>query len=99
LKLVTAVVLSTASFDHFANIVLESAVERIVVQDCYADIPFGILVVRGENVMLLGELDPAKEAQLGLTLKLVTEPEIRRSLAAQSEDNVGTFEWPLVDDF
>jgi U6 snRNA-associated Sm-like protein LSm1 len=99
LKLVTAVVLSTASFDHFANVVLESAVERIVVQDCYADVPFGILVVRGENVMLLGELDPAKEAQLGSTLKLVTEPEIRRALAAQIEDNVGTFEWPLVDDF
>jgi U6 snRNA-associated Sm-like protein LSm1 len=73
--------------------------ERIVVQDCYADVPFGIFVVRGENVMLLGEVDPTKETQLSATLKLVTEPEIRRALVAQKEDNVGTFEWPLVDDF
>ena len=44
------------SFDQFANIVLESAVERIIVGTSYADVPLGLYVIRGENVVLLGEV-------------------------------------------
>jgi U6 snRNA-associated Sm-like protein LSm1 len=95
---------SLASYDQFANLVLDGAVERIVVQNCYADVPFGIFVVRGENVMLLGEVDATKEAHLSSTLNLVTEAEIRRSLAAQKEDSDSfrrgeRFEWPIPDEF
>lgn len=39
-----------------ANIVLENAVERIYVKEVYADIPRGVFLVRGENVLLLGEI-------------------------------------------
>ncbi len=39
-----------------ANLVFQDTVERIFIQDIYADIPRGIFIVRGENVLLLGEI-------------------------------------------
>lgn len=39
-----------------ANLVLQDAVERIFVQNLYADIPKGVYLVRGENVLVLGEI-------------------------------------------
>lgn len=39
-----------------ANLVLQDTVERIYVQNLYADINRGIFLVRGENVLLLGEI-------------------------------------------
>ncbi|KAL8805349.1 MAG: hypothetical protein Q9182_002023 [Xanthomendoza sp. 2 TL-2023] len=39
-----------------ANLVLQDTIERIFVEDVYADVPRGIFLVRGENVLLLGEI-------------------------------------------
>lgn len=39
-----------------ANLVLAEAFERIVVGDQYGDIPLGLYVIRGENVVLLGQI-------------------------------------------
>jgi len=39
-----------------ANLVLQDTIERIYVEDRYGDIPRGIYIVRGENVVLLGEV-------------------------------------------
>lgn len=39
-----------------ANLVLHRTIERIHVGKKYGDIPRGIFVVRGENVVLLGEI-------------------------------------------
>lgn len=39
-----------------ANLVLESTVERIVVKDLFADLPLGLYIVRGENVLLMAEI-------------------------------------------
>ena len=44
------------SFDQFANVVLEEAVERIIYEKQFADVPLGLYVIRGENVVLLGEM-------------------------------------------
>lgn len=41
---------------HVANAVLEGACERVIVGDLYCDIPLGLYVIRGENVVLIGEL-------------------------------------------
>lgn len=49
------------SFDQFANLVLESAIERIIVENKYAEVSLGLYVVRGENVVLLGQVDDAKD--------------------------------------
>ena len=52
------------SFDQFANLVLEAAVERVVVGQQFAETPLGLYVVRGENVVLLGEIDEHRWATL-----------------------------------
>jgi small nuclear ribonucleoprotein (snRNP)-like protein len=44
------------SFDQFANIVLEQTVERIFVGNKYGEKPLGIFLIRGENVVILGEV-------------------------------------------
>ena len=49
------------SFDQFANIVLENACERIIVGTSFSDIPLGLYIVRGENVVLMGDIDETIE--------------------------------------
>ncbi|KAL8883974.1 MAG: hypothetical protein Q9215_007880 [Flavoplaca cf. flavocitrina] len=39
-----------------ANLVLQDTIERIFIEDIYVDVPRGIFLVRGENVLLLGEI-------------------------------------------
>ena len=36
--------------------VLEGALERIIVGDLFCDLPLGLYIIRGENVVLIGEL-------------------------------------------
>jgi len=45
------------SYDQFANLVLEDTVERIFHGSTYANTRIGVLLIRGENVVLLGEID------------------------------------------
>ncbi|CAJ2511818.1 Uu.00g074430.m01.CDS01 [Anthostomella pinea] len=62
------------SWDQFANLVLQSTVERIYAttsdpkdpepKGIYADKLHGIFLVRGENVLLLGEIDLDKDDDL-----------------------------------
>ncbi|XP_016182567.2 sm-like protein LSM1A [Arachis ipaensis] len=65
------------SFDQFANVVLEGACERLIVGDLYCDVPLGLYVIRGENVVLIGELDLGKE-ELPQHMTCVSEAEIRK---------------------
>lgn len=44
------------SVDQFANLVLHQTIERIHVGNEYGDIPRGVFIIRGENVVLLGEI-------------------------------------------
>ncbi|KAK9378481.1 uncharacterized protein V2V93DRAFT_375774 [Kockiozyma suomiensis] len=43
------------SFDQYANLVLQDTVERIVVGSLYNDQPRGVYIIRGENVVLVGQ--------------------------------------------
>lgn len=72
------------SFDQFANAVLEGASERIIVGDLYCDIPLGLYVIRGENVVLIGELDLDKE-ELPAHMNLVSVAEIKRAQKAERD--------------
>lgn len=45
------------SLDQFANLLLTQTVERIHVKDKYGDIERGVFLIRGENVVLCGEVD------------------------------------------
>ncbi|KAJ5780224.1 hypothetical protein N7457_005384 [Penicillium paradoxum] len=49
------------SWDQFANLVFQDTVERIYAGQMYADVSRGIFIVRGENVLLLGEVDLDRE--------------------------------------
>ncbi len=57
------------TIDQFANLVLHDTLERIHVDQCYGDIPRGIFLIRGENVVLAGEIDESRP----ITLKKVRE--------------------------
>ncbi|TYI22287.1 sm-like protein LSM1B isoform X4 [Gossypium hirsutum] len=72
------------SFDQFANVVLEGACERVIVGDLYCDIPLGLYVIRGENVVIIGELDLEKE-ELPSRMNPVSEDEIKRAQKAERE--------------
>lgn len=54
------------SVDQFANLVLHRTIERIHVGNEYGDIQRGVFIIRGENVVLLGEIDREKENNLPL---------------------------------
>ncbi|CAH1119291.1 unnamed protein product [Phaedon cochleariae] len=69
------------SVDQFANLVLHQTIERIHVGKEYGDIPRGVFIVRGENVVLLGEIDSSKESELPLT-----EVSVDDILAAQRRE-------------
>ncbi|KAL6757641.1 hypothetical protein V8C86DRAFT_2615734 [Haematococcus lacustris] len=73
------------SFDAFANLVVESCVERIIVGEQYGDIPLGTQLIRGENVVLLGEVDPLREVPDNLVK--VSAADIRQALRAERELN------------
>uniref|UniRef100_UPI00398EFC1B U6 snRNA-associated Sm-like protein LSm1 n=1 Tax=Pristiophorus japonicus TaxID=55135 RepID=UPI00398EFC1B len=72
------------SVDQFANLVLHRTVERIHVGRKYGDIPRGIFVVRGENVVLLGEIDLERETDT--PLQKVSIEEILEAQRVQQHD-------------
>ncbi|KAI0932249.1 hypothetical protein AcW1_000577 [Taiwanofungus camphoratus] len=49
-----------------ANLVLEDTVERIYYQDLFAEAWRGLFLIRGENVVLLGEVDLDQEDEVPL---------------------------------
>ncbi|KAL4918173.1 hypothetical protein BDW62DRAFT_181977 [Aspergillus aurantiobrunneus] len=49
------------TWDQFANLVLQETIERMYAGNLYTDINRGVFLVRGENVLLLGEIDLDKE--------------------------------------
>ncbi|GMY23506.1 sm-like protein LSM1B [Fagus crenata] len=73
------------SFDQFANAVLQGAYERIIVGNLYCDMRLGLYVVRGENILLTGELDLESEEVLPQHMTRVSEPEIKRAQKAEKE--------------
>eukprot|EP00245_Coleochaete_scutata_P004752 TRINITY_DN17687_c0_g1_i1.p1 TRINITY_DN17687_c0_g1~~TRINITY_DN17687_c0_g1_i1.p1 ORF type:complete len:130 (-),score=25.50 TRINITY_DN17687_c0_g1_i1:841-1230(-) len=72
------------SFDQFANVVIEAAVERIIVGDQFCDLPLGLYVIRGENVVLIGEIDPSRQ-DLPPHMRQVTPAEIRQAQKAEKD--------------
>ncbi|KAM7463222.1 hypothetical protein LguiA_031343 [Lonicera macranthoides] len=53
--------------------------ERVIVGDIYCDLPLGLYVIRGENVVLIAELDLEKE-ELPPHMTRVSPAEIKRVL-------------------
>lgn len=54
------------TFDQFGNLMLERSFQRIIVNTYYADVYQGLMIIRGENILLFGALDEAKPNPLEL---------------------------------
>lgn len=54
------------TFDQFGNLMLERCFQQIVVNKYYADVYQGLMIIRGENILLFGALDEAKPNPLEL---------------------------------
>jgi U6 snRNA-associated Sm-like protein LSm1 len=70
------------SFDQFANLVLEESYERVVVGKQFADVPLGVYLVRGENLVLMGRVDEEGERE---PAGLVRAPMDKVRAAAKAE--------------
>ena len=79
------------SVDQFANLVLHQTIERIHVGKCYGDIPRGVFVVRGENVVLLGEIDVEKTEPKDIGLTEVSLEEILEKQVITDYMNISPF--------
>ncbi|OCF34371.1 U6 snRNA-associated Sm-like protein LSm1 [Kwoniella heveanensis BCC8398] len=71
------------SYDQFANFLLESCIERIHHRFEYADKDIGILLIRGENVVALGEIDLIAEDMV--PLREVGWAELEEKIAAENK--------------
>lgn len=95
------------SFDQYANLTLDNTVERLSLDNMFANVPIGIFVIRGENVMLLGEVDEAKDLDVTASLKAVPEREMRTLIAdrkrgrgpATSKLAGSKPDWPIPEEF
>ncbi len=77
------------SIDQFANLVLHRTIERIHVGKQFGDIPRGVFVVRGENVMLIGEIDKDNEDKFPLdrvSIDDILEAQRAEQLKKQEEE-------------
>ncbi|XP_071089819.1 U6 snRNA-associated Sm-like protein LSm1 [Haliotis cracherodii] len=77
------------SIDQFANLVLHRTIERIHVGKKFGDIPRGIFIVRGENVVLCGEIDLENENNLPLeqvSIDDILEMQREEQLQKQQEE-------------
>jgi len=70
------------SFDQFSNMVMEETSERRILKSkaCFADVPLGLYIVRGDNMVLLWEVD---DSMMGGLLKIESLEEF-----AEMEANV-----------
>ncbi|KAH8705780.1 hypothetical protein BGW36DRAFT_284892 [Talaromyces proteolyticus] len=74
------------SWDQFANLVLQDTVERTYSGKFYAEEPVGLFLVRGENVLLLGEIDLDTEDDVPETLTRVSIKEIKELKSKEEEE-------------
>jgi U6 snRNA-associated Sm-like protein LSm1 len=74
-KLLQIIIYST--FDQYSTIVLSNCVERHIVGTCYCDEPIGLHIIRGETIVLLGQVKSIKMQPVnGVTYKAVSLKEI-----------------------
>lgn len=86
------------SYDQFSNLILQDASERRVVVAngiChYANIPLGLYIVRGDSVVLMGQVDAMREPNVMKEVSLAELDAIRKE-SGESE-TVWDFDSDLV---
>lgn len=76
------------SFDQYSNILMEEVVERKVFEENFADLYMGVFIVRGENVVFIGELDEDTWG-IGSNLREVTMEELLTMISEDTVKNAG----------
>ncbi|KAL1954865.1 hypothetical protein VTO42DRAFT_507 [Malbranchea cinnamomea] len=66
------------SWDQYANLVLQDTIERTYAGNLYCEERRGVYLVRGENVLLLGEIDLDKEDDIPAGLKQASVAEVMK---------------------
>ena len=56
------------TFDQYGTILLHKTIERIYIESDYGEIPLGVFLIRSDNIVLIGEIEPDKEYPVGLNL-------------------------------
>ncbi|EEB09658.2 mRNA decapping complex subunit [Schizosaccharomyces japonicus yFS275] len=74
------------SFDQFANLMLQCTIERLYEDGMYGDIERGVYIVRGENVVLLGEIDLEREFEVERPFKPVLPEQLYPIVKARKEE-------------
>jgi len=82
------------SFDQFLNLVLEDTVERVLLKNEYCDVPLGLYIVRGDQIVLLGEIDDEKEAN-EMSLAKIEPEELSAKLEEQGNSSIVV--WDFVE--
>jgi U6 snRNA-associated Sm-like protein LSm1 len=82
------------SFDQFSNLVLEEASERKVHCDSdgviyFADVPLGVYVIRGDSMVLLGQVAPDDG------MKEVEPKELQEMIEKSNKEELG---WDFDND-
>ncbi|WFD41956.1 hypothetical protein MPSI1_000594 [Malassezia psittaci] len=82
------------AYDQFANLLLHDTVERVYLGNRYGDIPKGLYIVRGENVVLLGEIDLEKEDEVPSSVASAIPPNaVPKLLEACAAENEAKEVW------
>jgi U6 snRNA-associated Sm-like protein LSm1 len=65
------------SFDQFMNLILEDTYERVFLTGKFSDVPLGLYIVRGDTIVLMGEVDADPEVEAAnMGLEKVSPDEI-----------------------
>ncbi|KAI9358295.1 Sm-like ribonucleoprotein [Zopfochytrium polystomum] len=76
------------SYDQFANLVLQDTVERYHLGTTFGEDYRGIFVIRGENVVLVGEVDETKESKLLSSMTEVSGSQISAITKDQLDERI-----------
>ncbi|ODM92671.1 U6 snRNA-associated Sm-like protein LSm1 [Orchesella cincta] len=76
---------SLVSLDHFSNLIMRNTVERIFVGKEYCDMPFGVSIIRGDNLVMIGEVGEENELEMQRILKKVSVTQILEAQKFQKQ--------------
>lgn len=62
----------------------------VSLSDCYCDLPLGLFLVRGDNIVIFGEVD--EEQEKNIPLKSITQGELQERIAASQKKGL---DWDL----
>lgn len=80
------------SFDQYSNIVVNGARERKMIGLNYYDESLGLYIIRGENVVLIGDQHPSRLSKYSptLTLNQLSKEEFNKLEAEEKEKQQAT---------